>query len=257
MTALPAFRKRRLRQLFGERGGGFLCAGCPSRAGKMLLFAFLFGLSLSTFAQTPEQTGFGASLAVEVEKELNRFFSIAGEEEIRLVDNSVGFDRSVTSLGVDYSLFDKKVKVGVYYAFLHLYNNDYLFESRHRYYLNFSYRETFEPFTFSWRGRLQGTCRNENRGEYKVNPKYVMKNKVEVACLIWGSPWKPYLSCDFSTSLNEPVRGYELTRMRLQGGASWRLNRTAYLDFFLRFDKYLADSDPQALWLGAAYKIKF
>lgn len=261
LTTLPAFRKHLLRLPFTkEKKGscGFLRANCLYSAGWRRVALFLLAcFPISTFAQTPREIDVGASLTVEMEKELNRFFSVTGEEEVRLITNSVGFDRSITSLGVNYSLFSSKVKVGAYYAFLRLYNNDYLFESRHRYYLNLSYKEIFEPFTFSWRGRLQGTYRNENRGAYKINPKYVMKNKVEVAYTIWGSPWKPYFSCDFSTSLNDPVRGRELTRMRFQGGASWRLNRTTYLDFFLRFDDHLAYDDPQVVWLGATYKVKF
>lgn len=212
-------------------------------------------LSPPAFAQAPREIGVGASLAVEVEKKLSRFLSVAGEEEVRLADNSIGFDRSVTSLGVDYLLFDSRVKVGGYYAFLHLYSSNHRFEPRHRGYVNLSYKETFEPFTLSWRGRLQGTYRDENRGEYKVNPKYVVKNKVEVAYMIWGSPWKPYLSCDFSARLNDPVRGSELSRIRFQGGASWRLNRTTYLDFFLRFDRYVADKDPHVFSIGATYKV--
>jgi hypothetical protein len=213
--------------------------------------------SLSSFAQAARETGAGASLTLEAEKDLNRFFSLSGEEEIRLLDNSTGFDRTVTSLGINYSFFDRKIKAGVYYAFLYLYNNDRLFEARHRYYFNLSYKETFEPFILSWRGRLQGTYRNESLGRYKINPKYIMKNKIEVAYMIWGSPWKPYLSCDFSTSLNDPVMGYELTRMRFQGGTSWRLNRTSWMDFFLRFDNYLSGDDPHLLSLGVGYKVAF
>ncbi|MDR1668301.1 MAG: DUF2490 domain-containing protein [Bacteroidales bacterium] len=225
------------------------------RAFHKCLFLLLSLLSLSSFAQTP--TGFGTFLSVEAEKELSRFFSLTGEEEIRLLDNSIGFDRSVTSLGIDYAFFDRKAKIGVYYAFLYLYNNDHFFESRHRYYFNLSYREVVGPFTLSWRGRLQGTVRNENRGEYKMNPKYVMKNKLEAAFMIWGSPWKPYLACDFSTSLNDPVRGCELRRLRFQGGANYRLNRTMYMDFFLRCDEYPTGDDPRMLSLGIACKMKF
>jgi hypothetical protein len=238
---------------------GFSCFSRPCQQGRgrgrgLLLFLLL---ALSSFAQTPRETNLGATLSMEAEKDLSRFFSLIVEEEVRFIDNNVAFDRSVTSLGIDYALFDRKVKIGVYGAFLYLYNNDHLFEPRLRHYLNLSYRETFEPFILLWRGRLQGTYRNENRDEYKINPKYVMKNKMEVAYLIWGSPWKPYFSCDFSTSLNDPVKGYELMRMRFQAGTNWRLDRTTYLDFFLRFDKYLADDDPHALSLGATYKVKF
>jgi hypothetical protein len=227
----------------------------PAEGGWVVVVLLLF--ALSSFAQMPRETGLGASLSVEAEKELSRFFSLTGEEEVRLRDNSIGFDRSVTSLGIDYAFFDRKAKIGTYYAFLYLYNNDHLFEPRHRYYLNLSYRETFEPFILSWRGRLQGTSRDETRGRYKINPKYIMKNKLEAAYMIWGSPWKPYLSCDFSTSLNDPVRGCELMRLRFQGGTSWRLNRTTYMDFFLRWDEYLVGDDPRVLSLGATYKVKF
>lgn len=223
---------------------------------RKLALSFLFLCTVSAGAQSPKETRLGASLSLEVEKDLNRFFSLTGEEEVRLLDNNTGFDRTVTSLGIDYALFDRRVKIGTYYAFLYLYNNDYFFEPRHRYYFNLSYKETFGSWILSWRGRMQGTYRDENRGEYKINPKYVMKNKCEVAYLIFGSPWKPRLSCDFSTNLNDPVRGCELTRLRFEGGATWRLNRTDYIDFFLRLDEYPAGDEPRVASIGVAYKIK-
>jgi hypothetical protein len=219
---------------------------------------FLLLFPLFALAQPPRESGLGVSLTVEAEKDLSRFVSLTGEQELRLLNNSVGFDRSVSSVGLDYGFLDRRAKVGVYYAFLYLYNNDRLFEPRHRYYLNLSYKvEAVEPFVFSWRGRLQGTCRDESRGEYKINPKYGMKNRLEAAYVIWGSPWKPYLSCDVSTSLNDPVRGCELTRLRFQGGTSWRWDRTTYVDLFLRFDEYVAERDPRVLSLGLACKMKF
>jgi hypothetical protein len=219
----------------------------------LLLLVFPFSL----FAQTQRGMDYGAAFSLTGEKDLSRFFTLSMDEEIRIVDNNIGFDRSVTSLGLDYSFFDRKAKVGAYYAFIYLYNNDFLYESRHRYYLNVSYKETFEPFILSWRGRLQGTYRSEDRGAYKINPKYVMKNKFEAAYMIWGSPWRPYLSCDISTSLNDPVREYELLRIRYEGGVNWRLDRTTYMEFFLRLDKYLSDTDPHKLSIGVNYKVKF
>ena len=223
---------------------------------------FLFILSLlfyflPAFSQSEKETRLGTIMAVEVEKDLIRNLSGVLEEEVRLVNNRIGFDRSVTTLGLDYSLFNKKAKVGVYYAYIHLYNSDYYFEPRHRFYMNVSYKETVEPFIFSWRGRLQTTYRDENIGSYKINPKNIMKNKVEIAYTIWGSPWKPYVSCDISTLLNDPIEGYGLTRFRFTGGAIWRLNRTTYLDFFLRYDNEMDQRDPNGFSFGVSYKIKF
>ncbi|MDR2087198.1 MAG: DUF2490 domain-containing protein [Dysgonamonadaceae bacterium] len=222
---------------------------------KHLLYLFLL-LPVSLFAQTERETHAGASFSLTVEKDLSRFLTLSADEEVRIVDNNTGFDRSVTSAGMEYSLFDRKVKIGAYYAFIYRYNNDFLYETRHRCYLNLSYKETFEPFILSWRGRLQGTWRDESRGAYKINPKYVMKNKFEAAYMIWGSPWRPYLSCDLSTNLNEPVREYELLRVRYEGGVNWRLNRTTWMEFFLRYDEYLSGTDAHKLSVGATYKMK-
>jgi hypothetical protein len=220
---------------------------------KLLIFFLL--LSVSSFAQSRKETDVGASLSLELEKELNRFFSLSMEEEIRLLDSPTGFDRSVTSLGLDYALFGRKLKFGAYYAFIYLYNNDHLYEPRHRYYFNLSYKETINQFTLSWRGRVQGTYRDENRGEYKINPKYGLKNKFQVEYAIWGSPWKPFISCDLSNDLNNPM-GNALTRIRYQGGTGWRLNRTDYLDFFVRYDQYMAGDEHNGVSIGVGYKIK-
>ncbi|MDR1809020.1 MAG: DUF2490 domain-containing protein [Prevotella sp.] len=216
----------------------------------MLLFCCLY------ISAQQQETNYGLSLSVELEKKLSRFFDLKAEEEVRLLDNEVHFDRSVTTVGIDYSLFDRKLKLGAYYAFLYLYNSDRYFEPRHRYYFNVSYKESFEPFTFSWRGRVQGTCRDESTGEYKINPKYVMKNKFQVDYAIWGRPWTPFISCDLYNDLNNPKGNY-LTRIRYQAGVSWRLNRTDYLDFFARYDHELDRRDPLRFSVGAAWKMKY
>lgn len=220
---------------------------------KILFFLFLFpGLLL---AQETE-TDFGAIFSLEGEKGLYRDLSLSFEEEIRLITNSNAFDRSVTSVGLDYPFLDKRLKVGLYYALIYLHNNDQYYEFRHRYYFNVSFRETVDQFTFSWRGRLQGTNRDEDRGRYKINPKYVMKNRFEVEYSIWGKPWKPFFSCDLSSELNDPM-GNDLTRIRFQGGTSWRLNRTDYVNFYLRWDEYLVDNDPRVISLGVGFRRKF
>ena len=219
-----------------------------------LLFLFI---AFPALAQNSEQdTRLGTALMLDLEKKLIRNLTAAFEGEVRLVNNQVGFDRTSATIGLDYKFFNQKAKIGGAYAFIHLYNNDFLFESRHRYYLNLTYKESIKAFTVSWRGRLQGTYRNENRDRYKINPKYVMKNKVEASYSIFGSPWTPYLSCDFSTVLNDPMlNGYGLTRLRFTGGTSWRINRNNYLDLFLRYDRELDRRDPNTISLGIGYKI--
>ncbi|MDR1814826.1 MAG: DUF2490 domain-containing protein [Tannerella sp.] len=208
-------------------------------------------------AQPQRETKGGAVMSLNVEKDLPlRNMSVNFEEELRLITAPNVYDRTVSSLGIDYALLDRKIKIGAYYAFIYLYNNDFLYEARHRFYFNLSYRQNVEQFTFSWRVRLQETLRDENRGSYRVNPRYVMKNRLEAEYAVWGKPWKPFLSCDFSTNLNDDETRYDLVRLRFQAGANWRINRTTSMDFYLRWDEYLKDDDPRVISIGAAYKMK-
>jgi len=226
-------------------------------ANKLKYCLIILAIPFSLLAQQPRETQGGIYLSFEAEKDFNRSLSLKIEEEVRLINNQIGFDRNVSSLGLDYSLFNKKVKAGVYYAFIYLYNNDNLFEPRHRYYFNLSYKETLNSFSFSWRGRIQTTIRDNNHGNYRINPRYVMKNKFEVEYSIWGLPWKPYVSCDFSTDLNDPINRYDFVRVRFQGGAKWRINRTDQMDFFIRWNEYLKDNAPRIIGIGTSYKMKF
>jgi hypothetical protein len=58
-----------------------------------------------------------------------------------------------------------------------------------------------------------------------------------------------------SNELNDPT-GNEWTRLRYQCGVAWRLNRTDYLDFFVRYDYYPDAREKQVVSVGVGYKVK-
>lgn len=223
---------------------------------RKILWSFLFLIPVLLHAQDRE-TDFGASLSLELQKDLTRRFALSIEEELRLLTNNhdIGFERNMFTLGLDYRILDKKLKLGAYYCYIYLYNNDFYYEHRHRYFLSLSYKHVLDQsFTLTWRGRFQGTLRDENRGSYRVNPKYVLRNRIDLEYTIFGSPWRPSVSADFAVTTNEP-RGNELYRIRYQAGVNWRLNRTDSMDFFLRMDHYLVDKDPNVISIGVGYQI--
>lgn len=224
---------------------------------KRLLFGLILFIPFLSWSQDRE-LDLGAAFAFELQKELKSNWNLSLEEELRLVtnNNDVGFERNMLSIGLDYQFFDKKFKVGAYYCHIYLYNNDYYYEHRHRAYLSLSFKQDLNnEFTLTWRGRFQGTNRDENVRRYKINPKYILRNKFDLEYKIFGSPWRPSISADFSNTLNDPM-GNELYRIRYQAGVNWRLNRTDSMEFFLRMDHYLVDEDPNVISLGVAYKIK-
>lgn len=222
---------------------------------KYSVFIVLLFISFSLLGQERE-TDLGAIFTVRLNKDLNRHFGLSFEQEVRLLTNNTGFDRSMSSLGVDYTIV-KGLKAGVFYNYMYLYNSNFLYESRHRYYANLSYKYGVNrKLTLAWRTRFQGTCRDESRGEYKINPKYILRNKLEAEYNILGTRWKPYLSAEAANTLNDPL-GNEIYKLRFQGGTSWRWDRTTYLEFYLRTDEYLTGQDPRVISIGVGYKKNF
>jgi len=225
------------------------------KVSKYSIFIVLLFISFSLLGQERE-TDLGAIFSVRLNKDLNRFFGLSFEEEIRLLTNNAGFDRLKSDIGIDYTIV-KGLKVGVFYNYIYVYNSDFLYESRHRYYANLSYKYGVNrKLTLTWRTRLQATYRDETRGEYKINPKYVLRNRLEAEYNILGTRWKPYLSAEATNTLNDPL-GNEIYKLRFQGGTSFRLDRTTYLEFYLRADEYLTGQDPRVISIGVGCKKNF
>lgn len=223
---------------------------------KLILSALFLLLAVAVVAQPKREMDLGAILSVEAQSSLTKNLNLSVEEELRLVTNEIGFDRSVTSLGLTYGLFDKKLRVGGGYAYMRLYNSKQYFENRHRYYVNLSYRHTFNrEWSASLRSRVQGTWRDENVGSYSVNPKYVWRNRLTIEHSVFGKPFKPFGSIECSTNLND-ADGTDFYRIRYEVGTEWRQGRDDYWNFFLRFDQYLPLEDAHTLSLGVSYKFK-
>ena len=224
---------------------------------KYPVVIILLFISLSMLGQERE-TDLGAAFSIQLNKDLSRFFELSFEQEVRLLtnNNTAGFSRSISSVGIDYKIV-RGLKAGISYNYMYLYNSDFLHESRHRYYANLSYKYAVNrKLSLVWRTRFQGTLRDESRGEYRINPKYVLRNRLEAEYDILGTRWKPYLSAEATNSLNDPL-GNEIYKLRFQGGTSYRLDRSSYLEFYLKADEYLWGEDPRVVSIGIGYKRNF
>ena len=222
---------------------------------KYSVFILLLFVSSSVWGQDRE-TDLGAILSAEFSKKLNRHFELSLEQELRLLTNNAGFSRSTSSVGMDYTIV-KGLKTGVYYNYMYLYNSNFLYESRHRYHANLSYRHRVNRnLSLALRTRFQGTYRDENRGEYKINPKYVLRNRLKAEYNLRGTGWKPYLSTEVTNTLNDPL-GNEIYKLRFQGGTSWRWDKRTSLDFYVRADEYLPREDARVISIGVGYNRNF
>lgn len=222
---------------------------------KRYVFLICFvSFSFFSFSQF-NKVDLGFNTDINVEKELYQNLVINIAEELRLESNEVGFDRNVITVGLDYSIFNKSLEFGVYYAFIYTYNNENIFEPRNRLYTEISYKHSFEQFKVSWRSRLQATYIKINEIESKINQNYHMKNKLEIAYVIKNKAFTPFLSCDISTNLNGE-NSYGVERLRFKSGTAWHINGKNTLYFFIKWDEYLDKIPNDIVALGVSYFLK-
>lgn len=201
--------------------------------------------SLSLVAQTSD---FGTIGSVAISKDLGRFWSAKAEQELRFNQNSTLYNRSMTTIGVDYAILKKVLKAGFDYDFMHLNRLEY-FEFRHRVSTSLSAKLDMHSWGLEWRTKGQATLRDETRGDYNYNPKYVWRNQIEFNYSIFGSPFKPYVSAEIFCPL-QSKHGFYIDGLRAVLGLKFRVSQRNSLDFKLRFDQDLQQANPQSMLYG-------
>jgi len=190
----------------------------------------------------------GAIGSFSLSKDFGRIWSVKMEQELRFNKRLTTYDRSLTSIAVDYSFFRKAMKASLDYDFIHQRQNE-IFEFRQRSSFSLSAKYDIDAFEFEFRTRGQSTWRDEKRGDYKFNPKYVWRNKLECAYKIFGSPVKPFISSEIFCPLNS-VHGFFMDGYRFTLGAKYRINIRTSMSFLVRYDQDVQQANPKGILYG-------
>lgn len=212
---------------------------------KRLLFLWFIGLPAALSAQFTDAGGIGSiNLSGNLLSGLDWGFS----QELRFNRQLSALDRSATSADLEYTIIRKVLKAELGYDFLY-YNQSTYFEPRHRVSFALSLQHKIDPFALKFRSKIQSTWRDESRGDYKFNPKYVWRNKLEAVYTIFGSPVKPYLSEEIMCPLNT-TRGFLLDMCRTESGLRYRISESTTWEFFLRYDQEVQVKAPKSVLYG-------
>lgn len=198
-----------------------------------------------TVAQTRDV---GAIGSVALSKDFGRSWDAKLEQELRFNHNLSTFDRSLTSIGVDYALIRNFLKAQVDYDFIYQRQNDY-FEFRHRTSAALATSISCRSLDFELRTRGQAIWRDESRGDYKFNPRYVWRNKLECSYKIFGSPVKPFASGEVFLPLNS-AHDFYMDGYRVTLGLKYRTSQHASLQFYLRYDQDVQQANPKSILYG-------
>lgn len=205
------------------------------------------------FAQINDFGGIGTlSLSKKIVKNLNAEL----EQEFRFKESLSMYDRSKTSIGLDYSMLKKNLKVGLNYDFINQ-QLDEGNELKHRASIGLSTDYKYNRLEFEIRTRGQLTWRDSERGDYNYNPRYLWRNKLSVTYDIFGSPFEPYLAGELFTPLNGK-KGFYLDGVRASTGLKYRATKHSSLKFELRYDQDLQQAAAQNIiyaGLGWEYRL--
>lgn len=199
---------------------------------------------------------FGGIGTIALSKKIDRNIDLKLEQEFRFKQNLSIYDRSKTSLGMDYSMLNKNLKVELNYDFINQQSEENN-EIKHRASLALSTDYKLYKLKFEIRTRGQLTWRDSERGDYNYNPRYVWRNKLNIAYDIFGSPFEPFITGELFTPLNGK-KGYYLDGVRATTGLKYRATKHSSVKFELRYDQDLQQVAAQNIiyaGLGWEYRL--
>lgn len=223
----------------------------------ILLASLLLALVLPSFAQSERTTDFGAILSAKYDGPLYKDFTIEVEEELRFDHHCTQLDRWLNSLTIEYPFFHRRMHVGLTGGYIRRHNDKGYFENRGRIGFDVTYAETVRRFKFSYRSRVMATFRDENIGDYRVNPKVYWRHRIQASYQYPGSRFKYSLSAELHWLVNDPKHCI-VDNLRTVFTVDYRLARQHTISAFLRMDNDLQVSMPvDRFYLGITYHYKY
>ncbi len=222
-----------------------------------LLFIALMTVSVVTFAQSERTTDLGGIVSAEFSTDLGHDFGLSVEEELRFDNRCTEFDRWLNSLGVDYTFWRNRMKVGLMGDYIRRHNDEGYYENRWRIGAQLTYSESFRHFKFAYRTKLLSTFYDERTGEHRVNPKLYWRNRLQISYQQPNSRFKYALSAELFWLLNDPQNSV-VDNLRTVASVEYRLTRRHYLMAFIRMDNDLQVKEPiDRFYFGLNFRMKY
>lgn len=224
---------------------------------KRLLFIALMTVSVATFAQSERTTDMGGIVSAEFSTDLGGDFGLSVEEELRFDNRCTEFDRWLNSLGLDYTFWRNRMKVGLTGDYIRRHNDEGYYENRWRLGAQLTYSENFRHFKFAYRTKLISTFFDERTGEHRVNPKLYWRNRLQISYQQPNSRFKYSLSAELFWLLNDPKNSV-VDNLRTVASVEYRLTRRHYLTAFARMDNDLQVKEPvDRFYFGLDFRMKY
>ena len=229
----------------------------------ILLLVALMAASLTAVAQSGRITDLGAIVGVNYAAEVMNKVELELEEEVRF-ENYQGthFDRWLSELSLETPMpirgLGNRLSGGCHLGYARQYDDKGYYDNRLRYGVTLTYRETVRRFRFSYRSRLMFTYRDERMGDYRVNPKWYWRHKLQATYQMPNSRFKYALSMELFLRLRENPEDVFFDQMRTVLSVNYRIARRQSISGFVRMDNDLQVKKPtDCFYLGLTYHLKY
>ncbi|HRH66916.1 MAG TPA: DUF2490 domain-containing protein [Bacteroidia bacterium] len=197
------------------------------RSGLKLAFYLLF-LGLSGGLKAQDDAGLWTS--VSLQHKFTQQWAGAVSEQFRLFDNCSRVDQFFTDLSLEYNI-TKKLKASLNYRLISK-NNETYYSTRHRFYLDLSYKLKIDPLVISLRERIQEQFRDIHSSETGKVPEWYSRTKLNVKFDL-NRKYTPYLATEmFYVIDNAKETDRVIDRYRYEAGVDYEINLKHSINLF-------------------------
>lgn len=222
-------------------------------------------LSIILTASICAQSGsYGTWTALSVDKKLNKW-DVSAETELRTVYLTRLVERISLGVGADYGIM-KGLKIGAGYQLMSKLDTKYLnYQLRNRFNVSTTGKLKLNDLTLSLRERVQITTKDESKrirengsiDDYKVNPEWSWRNRLQMSYNIPNFKITPTLSVETFYQLNNPD-GNEFDNIRYTLAFDYKIKKKHIVEIYGLINSALDSDDAYGKYiLGAAYKYSF
>lgn len=208
----------------------------------------IFLLSLSPcmlYAQ--EDAGLWSSISLQ--HKFTQRLSAGISEQLRLYQNISAVDQFFTDVSLEYG-FTKNFKASLNYRLISKNQLEY-YSTRHRFYLDLSYKYKLSPLVLVLRERLQQQVADLNSSDNGHIPEWYSRTKFSVKVDL-GKKITPYVAAEMFYLIDDAVEDPQvIDRVRYEAGVDYEFNRRHSLNFFyLIQESYVSDERDFIIGLG-------
>lgn len=224
---------------------------------KILIATILLVLFFARTLPAQYYSDAGMWNTLNLEKKINRNFSVFLTEEFRLKENFSQVNLFYTDIGVGYR-YSNYLKVEMAYRSVEKHLVTEFYSIRHRLMLDITLKKKIRAVTLSYRQRLQSEVRNIRSSSDGVVPEWYTRCKTEIKYDL-RKKYTPFVSCEIRYQFDDP-RNVESDntwhRARYALGLNYDINKRNTFGLYYLIQREWNVSIPENLYIvGVEYSI--